>query len=71
MRMITSLTLIDQALARRNLLALGLGTVVVLLSVWSGLFFCALDRKPVGQIEAAASHCRGDLAARLPKPLRR
>lgn len=68
MRMITSLTLIDQALARRNLLALGLGTVVVLLSVWSGLFFVRSIVKPVGQIEAAATAiARGDLAARLPE----
>ncbi|WP_418666489.1 sensor histidine kinase [Allofournierella sp.] len=68
MRMITSLTLIDQALARRNLLALGLGTVVVLFSVWSGLFFVRSIVKPVGQIEAAATAiARGDLAARLPE----
>lgn len=68
MRMITSLTLIDQALVRRNLLALGLGAVVMLLSVWSGVFFVRSIVKPVSQIETAArAIARGDLAARLPE----
>lgn len=68
MRMLTSLTLIDRALVRRNLVALGLGAVVMLLSVWSGLFFVRSIVKPVSQIEATATAiARGDLAARLPQ----
>lgn len=68
LRMLTSLTLIDSALARRALLALGMGAVVVLLSVWSGLFFVRSIVKPVSQVEAAATAiARGDFAARLPE----
>lgn len=68
MRMLTSMTLIDKALAERAFVALGLGAVVVLLSVWSGLFFVRSIVKPVSQIEATATAiARGDLAARLPE----
>ena len=68
MRMLTSLTLIDQALAQQVLLGLGVGAVILLFSVWSGLFFVGSIVKPVRQVEAAATAiARGDLAVRLPE----
>lgn len=68
LRMLTSLTLINSALGQRTLQAVGFGLVVILLSLWSGVFFVRSIVKPVGQIEAAATAiARGDLKTQLPK----
>lgn len=68
MRMLTSLTLVNEALAQRTLSAIGVGLVVILLSLWSGSFFLRSIVRPVAQIEAAATAiARGDLNTRLPE----
>ncbi len=68
MRMLTSLTLIDKAIAQRALLAVGVGVCVLLISIWSGLFFVRSIVKPVSQIEEAATAiARGNLKTRLPE----
>ena len=68
MRMLTSLELIDKAIFQRALIAIAIGICVLLISVWSGLFFVRSIVKPVAQIEeAATSIARGDLKTRLPE----
>lgn len=67
MRMLTSLALVDEALTRQVLLALGVGALILVFTVWSGLFFVGSIVKPVHQIEEAATAiARGDLSVRLP-----
>lgn len=68
MRMLTSLTLVDQAIADRALLGVGVGAFVLLVSIWSGLFFVRSIVNPVGRIESAATAiARGELNTRLPE----
>ena len=67
MRMLTSLSLVDEALTRQVLLALGVGALILVFTIWSGLFFVGSIVKPVHQIEEAATAiARGDLSVRLP-----
>lgn len=67
MRMITSLALIDETLARQRTASLWVAVVVLGLTIWSGLFFVRSIVKPLGRVEAAATAiARGDLDARLP-----
>ena len=67
MRMLTSLSLVDEELTRQVLLALGVGALIIVFTVWSGLFFVGSIVKPVHQIEEAATAiARGDLSVRLP-----
>lgn len=68
MRMLTSLTLMDKTISHRALLAVGIGVCVLLISIWSGLFFVRSIVKPVDQIEEAATAiARGNLKTRLPE----
>ena len=67
MRMLTSLSLVDEALTRQVLLALGVGALILVFTIWSGLFFVGSIVTPVHQIEEAATAiARGDLSVRLP-----
>ena len=67
LRMLTSMSLVDDALISQCLVALGVGGLILLFSVWSGLFFVGSIVKPVKKIEeAAAAITRGDLSVRLP-----
>ena len=67
LRMSTSLTLVDEALARRTVVSLGVILLVLGFSLWSGLFFVRSIVNPLGQIEHTAGQiARGDLKARLP-----
>lgn len=72
MRMITSLALIDETLARQRTASLIVALVVLGLTIWSGLFFVRSIVKPLGRVEATATAiAKGDLTARLPEPPRR
>ena len=67
MRMVTSLTLVDQQWQRYIVASAGIGVVAFLLMLWSGLFFVRSIVRPVGEVEATATRiARGDLNARLP-----
>lgn len=68
LRMVTSLTLVDQTLLQRTFLALFVGLAVLLVSVWSGVFFIRSIVKPLGQVEQTATEiARGNLEVRLPQ----
>lgn len=68
MRMLTSLTLVDQAIADRTMLGVGVGALILMVSIWSGVFFVRSIVKPVGRIESAATAiARGELNTRLPE----
>ncbi len=68
LRMVTSLTLVDQTLIQRTFLALVVGLAVLLVSVWSGVFFIRSIVKPLGQVEQTATEiARGNLEVRLPQ----
>ena len=50
-----------------GLAALGVGALILVFTIWSGLFFVGSIVKPVHQIEEAATAiARGDLSVRLP-----
>lgn len=67
-RMLTSLTLVDEAIFHRSLLAAAIGVCMLIVSLWSGLFFVRSIVKPVAQIESAATAiAEGDLKTRLPE----
>ena len=67
MRMLTNLSLVDELLVRQTAIALGIGALILLFTVWSGLFFVGSIVRPVRQIEEAATAiARGDLSVRLP-----
>ena len=71
LRMITSLTLIDQALVQRALISAAIGLVMLAFTIWSGVFFIRSIVRPLGQVEATATRiARGDLDARLPDEFR-
>lgn len=68
LRMVTSLTLVDEALIQRTFLALFVGLAVLMVSIWSGVFFIRSIVKPLGQVEQTATAiARGNLEARLPQ----
>lgn len=68
MRMVTSLALVDETLVQHTFAALAVGLVVLLVSVWSGVFFIRSIVSPLGQVEQAATAiARGDLEVRLPQ----
>lgn len=67
MRMITSLSLIDQQWQRYLLLSLGVVVAVLGFTLWSGLFFVRSIVLPLAQVEAAATRiAEGNLENRLP-----
>lgn len=68
LRMVTSMTLVDEMLVQRTFLALGLGAAVLLVSAWSGVFFIRSIVKPLQEVEQAAEAiAKGDLSVRLPQ----
>lgn len=65
-RFVTSLTLLEQSIAGVVVLSLALVTLIVLFSVWSGLFFIRSIVRPIAVIEGgAAKIAKGDLAIRI------
>ena len=68
LRMVTSLTLVDEALAQRAWVSLGVALVVLGFSVYSGLYFVRSIVNPLYQVERTANQiARGDLSVRLPQ----
>lgn len=68
LRMVTSLTMVDQMMVERVLLALGIGAAILLFSVWSGVFFIRSIVRPLDEVaQTANAIARGDLSARLPE----
>ncbi len=68
MRMVTSLTLVDEMIVQRVFVALGIGIAVLVFSSWSGVFFIRSIVRPLDQVEQTATAiARGDLTARLPE----
>ncbi len=68
LRMGTSLTMVDQMMVERVLLALGIGAAILLFSVWSGVFFIRSIVRPLDEVaQTANAIARGDLSARLPE----
>lgn len=68
LRMVTSLTLLDQALMHRAVFSVAVGLVILGFTIWSGLFFVRSIVVPLGQIETTATRiAKGDLEARLPE----
>ena len=68
LRMVTSLTLVDEALAQRAWVSLGVAFVVLGFSVYSGLYFIRSIVNPLHQVERTANQiARGDLSVRLPR----
>ncbi len=67
MRMVTSLTLVDQAIDQYALTSLLVASVVVGASLLSGLYFIRSIVQPLARVEATATQiARGDLEVRLP-----
>ncbi len=65
-RFVTSLTLLEQSIVGVVVLSLALVTLIVLFSVWSGLFFIRSIVRPIAVIEGgAAKIAKGDLAIRI------
>lgn len=65
-RLVTSLTLVDQRLRIVIAGSLALVLAVVLFSVWTGLFFIRSIVRPIGEIEAtAAKIAQGNLDTRI------
>lgn len=67
LRLVTSLTLVDQAILQRFIISDVLAAVILIVALWSGLFFVNSIVRPLGQVEQAANRiARGDLNTRLP-----
>ncbi len=67
LRLVTSLTLVDQVLLQRFLLSGALALVILIVALWSGLFFINSIVRPLGQVEQVATRiARGDMNTRLP-----
>lgn len=67
LRLVTSLTLVDQVLMQRLLLSGSIALVILIFAMWSGLFFINSIVRPLGQVEQVATRiARGDLETRLP-----
>ena len=62
MRLVTSLTLVDQQMMQYTLISLGLALMVMGVSLWSGLFFVRSIVIPLGRVEETATRiAAGDL----------
>ena len=67
MRLVTSLTLGDRQWWNTVTAATGVGVLVLVFTIWSGLFFVRSIVRPLGEIEATATKiAKGDLQVRLP-----
>ena len=67
MRMVTSLSLVDTQWWRTVAVCVGLGVLILMVALWSGLFFINSIVRPLGQVEQVATRiARGDLQTRLP-----
>lgn len=67
MRLVTSLTLVDRQWWNTVTAATGVGVLVLVFTIWSGLFFVRSIVRPLGEIEATATKiAKGDLQVRLP-----
>ena len=67
LRMVTSLTLVDNAIRQRFLFCGFLALAVLVVALWSGMFFVRSIVRPLGQVEQTATRiAQGDLEARLP-----
>ena len=67
MRLVTSLTLVDRQWWNMCTAAAGLGALVLVFTIWSGLFFVRSIVRPLGEIEATATKiAKGDVQVRLP-----
>ena len=67
LRMVTSLTLVDNAIRQRFLFCGFLAFAVLVVALWSGMFFVRSIVRPLGQVEQTATRiAQGDLEARLP-----
>ncbi|MEG1744408.1 MAG: HAMP domain-containing sensor histidine kinase, partial [Ruthenibacterium sp.] len=65
-RMVTSLTLVNQTLMTYVLVSMAAVVVIVLFSVWSGMFFIRSIVRPIGEIEhTAAKMAEGNLDIRI------
>ena len=66
LRMVTSLTLVDEVLSSHAIVAVAIGLVVLGFSIWSGVFFIRSIVQPLQQVEQVATNiARGDFSARL------
>lgn len=67
LRLVTSLTLVDQVIRQRFFLSGAVALVILIVALWSGLFFINSIVRPLGQVEQVATRiARGDLQTRLP-----
>ena len=67
LRMVTSLTLVDQVISQYALISLVMAALVVGGSLLSGLYFIRSIVQPLARVEATATRiARGDLEVRLP-----
>lgn len=67
LRLVTSLTLVDEALYSMAMLSFCVASIILLCTVLSGVYFVRSIVTPLGQVEAAASAiAEGDLDVRLP-----
>ena len=67
MRLVTSLTLVDRQWWNTVTAATGVGVLVLVFTIWSGLFFVRSIVRPLGEIAATATKiAKGDLQVRLP-----
>lgn len=67
MRIVTSLTLVEEQLKRTVVVALIMGAAVLAFTIMSGLYFVRSIVVPLGQVErTAAGIARGELDVRLP-----
>ena len=67
MRLVTSLTLVEEQLKRTVAVALIMGAAVLAFTIMSGLYFVRSIVVPLGQVErTAAGIARGELDVRLP-----
>ena len=67
MRLVTSLTLVEEQLKRTVVVALIMGAAVLAFTIMSGLYFVRSIVVPLGQVErTAAGIARGELDVRLP-----
>ena len=67
MRLVTSLTLVEDQLKRTGLVALVMGAAVLAFTIMSGLYFVRSIVVPLGQVErTAACIAQGELDVRLP-----
>ena len=55
MRLVTSLTLVDRQWWNTVTAATGVGVLVLVFTIWSGLFFVRSIVRPLGEIEATAT----------------